>query len=120
MTHEEYLSRLDQLTDTDASAVLAHTEGCASCRRDARQAEAALERLAPPRRSWPEEIVRWAAVAAILVLVAFGLRPEAAPPKPGPPARYRIVGDASGVVAYTPAGIVVGTAARSSSKEVVR
>ena len=120
MTHQEYLSGLDQLTDADAGAVLAHAESCKQCGRDGRRAEAALASLEPQRRSLPEEIVRWAAVAAFLAVVAYGLRPESAAPKPAPAARYRIVGDASGVLAYTPGGIVVGTAARPSQKEVVR
>lgn len=36
---------------------------------------------------------------------------------PEQPARYRIVGDASGVVAYTPSGVVVGVGEASSSPE---
>ncbi|MGH9400217.1 MAG: hypothetical protein ACRD00_07595 [Thermoanaerobaculia bacterium] len=120
MNHEEYLSLLEDFTDADAGAVLAHVEACASCRRDARGAEASIARLGRQRRSLPEEIARWAAVAAFLALVAFGLRQQALPEQPARVARYRIVGDASGVVAYTPGGIVVGTAARPSAKEIVR
>ncbi len=121
MTHEEYLSGFTELTDADAGATLAHAESCASCRQDERQVDRALSRLEPRRHSWPEEIVRWAAVAAVLTVVAFGLRQEPAPaPRPAATARYRIVGDASGVVAYTPGGIVVGTAVPAISKEVLR
>ena len=122
MTHEEYVSRLDVLTDVDSVEVLAHVGGCAACASDARRADAALGRLEPRRRSIPEEIARWATVAALLALMVFGLRSgpaaPALPEKAG--ARYRIVGDASGVVAYTPGGIVMGTAAPAASKEVLR
>lgn len=123
MNHEEYLSRLESYADAEASGVLAHASGCALCGRDARQADAALERLErlePRRQSVVEEVARWTAAAAFLAVVAFGLWPQAVSPAPGPTARYRIVGDASGVVAYTPGGIVVGTAARPSEKEIAR
>jgi hypothetical protein len=120
MNHEQYLSSLEDFTDADAGAVLEHVAACASCRRDARRADQALASSPAARRSLAEEIARWAAVAALLALVAFGLRQQAVPERPSEVARYRIVGDASGVVAYTPGGIVVGTAARPSSKEIVR
>jgi hypothetical protein len=121
MTHEEYLSRLDRFTDADAAAVLAHAEGCAFCRAEARRADAALSLLAPRLRSLAEEIASWVAVAAFLAIAVSGLRPEVAPPaKAAYPARYLVVGDASGVVAYTPGGVVVGIAALPSRKQVVR
>jgi len=122
MTHEEYVSRLDQFTDEDAAAVLAHAESCRVCRREGRQTEAELARLEPRRGSFLEEVARWAAVAAVLAVIVWGLRlPPSTPPKPAAaPARYRVVGDASGVVAYTPGGIVVGFGAKPLPKEVVR
>ena len=80
MTHEEYVSRLGVWTDADAGEVLAHVGGCATCATDARRADAALARLEPRRRSIPEEIARWATVAALLAVIAFGLRS-------GPPRR---------------------------------
>ena len=122
MTHEEYVSRLDQFSDEDAAVVLAHAESCDECRREGRQVDLQLLPLEPPHRSVVEEIVRWAAVAAFLAVVAYGLRPPTAavsvPAKSS--ARYRVVGDASGVVAYTPGGMVVGVAARPAPKEAVR
>ena len=123
MTHEEFESRLEALTDADAGAVLEHTQSCAACRRNARRAEAALGRLEGRRRSIFEEIARWAAVAAVLAVAAYGLWRNQTPapaPKPAPTARYRIVGNASGVVAYTPEGIVIGTANRPIQKEIMR
>jgi len=122
MTHEEYVSRLESLSDDDAAAVLAHAENCAQCRRERRAADAELSRLEPKHGSIVEEIARVAAVVAFLVIAIYGLRPPSAgaPAPAKSSARYRVVGDASGVVAYTPGGIVVGTARRPSSKEVVR
>jgi hypothetical protein len=58
--------------------------------------------------------------------VVLGFRKEApAAARAVPPpaaARYVVVGDATGVVAYTPEGIVVGVAprTRSSEKEVTK
>lgn len=122
MTHEDYLSKLDALTDEDTVEVLAHASSCAACARDARLVDKALARLEPNRRSLPEEVARWATVAALLAVMAFGLRSEPAAPAAleKTASRYRIVGDASGVVAYTPGGIVMGTAAPAPSKEVLR
>ena len=128
MKHDEYLTRLETLTDSseDAAAVLLHAGPCALCRKDARAADRALARLEPGRRSVTEEVARWSAAAAVLVLVVLGFQrpvPEPArmisPPKS---ARYLVVGDARGVVAYTPEGIVMGVAprARSSEKEVAK
>jgi hypothetical protein len=128
MTHEEYLARVGTFTDSagDAAAVLAHAGSCALCRRDHRAADRALARLEPGRKSLTEEIARWSAAAAILALVVLGIHREA-PERQGsnrsrPAARYVIVGDASGVVAYTPEGIVVGVAprGRSSEKEIAK
>ncbi len=122
MNHEEYVSRIETFTDSpeDAAAVLAHAESCAACRRESRTAERALARLEPKRVSRMEEIARWSAAAAILALVVFGIRKEAR--EPGGPdrsdteARYVVVGDASGVVAHTPEGVVVGFTPRTSSR----
>ncbi len=121
MNHEEYVFRIETFTDSpeDAAVVLAHAESCAACRRESRAAERALARLEPTRASRMEKIARWSAAAAILALVVFGIRKEAR--EPGGPARsdtvarYVIVGDASGVVAYTPEGVVVGVAPRRRS-----
>ncbi len=82
--------------------------------------EQALARLEPKRASRMEEIARWSAAAAILALVVFGIHKEAR--EPGGPsrsdteARYVVVGDASGVVAHTPEGVVVGFTSRASSR----
>jgi hypothetical protein len=128
MTHEDYLARLETFTDSfdDAAAVLAHAGSCALCRRDARAADRALARLEPDRRSPIEEVARWSAAAAVLILVVLGFQKparEAGLTVPPPAsARYLVVGDATGVVAYTPEGIVVGVAprARSSEEEVTK
>jgi hypothetical protein len=128
MTHEEYLARVETFTDSadDAAAVLAHAGSCALCRRDKRAADRALARLEPDKRSLTEEVARWSAAAAVLVLVILGFHREAREAgrtTPAPKAaRYLVVGDASGVVAYTPEGIVVGVAprARSSEREVTK
>jgi hypothetical protein len=121
MTHEEYVSRLDTFSDDEAAAVLAHAGSCAECRRERRRVDGELSRLERRRGSIVEEVAGWAAVAAFLVIAVYGLRTPAAPvsPPPKPAARYRVVGDASGVVAYTPAGIVVGAATRPVPREVV-
>ncbi len=121
MNHEEYVSRIESFTDSpeDAAAVLAHAASCAACRRESRAAERALARLESKKASRMEEIARWSAAAAILALVVFGIRKEAR--EPGGPvrsdteARYVVVGDASGVVAHTPDGVVVGVALRRRS-----
>jgi hypothetical protein len=128
MTHKEYLARLETFTDSadDAAAVIAHAGSCALCRGDRRAADRALARLEPGGRSPTEEVARWSAAAAILALVVLGFRKEApAAARAVPPpaaARYVVVGDATGVVAYTPEGIVVGVAprTRSSEKEVTK
>jgi hypothetical protein len=122
MNHEEYVSRIESFTDSpeDAASVLAHAASCTACRRESREAERAMARLEPKRASRMEEIARWSAAAAILALVVFGIRKEAR--EPGGPARfdsearYVIVGDASGVVAHTPEGVVVGFATPASSR----
>ena len=128
MTHEEYLARVETFTDSsdDAAAVLLHAGSCGLCRKDERASNRALARLEPDRRSVTEEVARWSAAAAVLVLVVLGFQKPAREPgrtaPPPAPARYLIVGDASGVVAYTPEGIVMGVAprARSSEKEVTK
>ena len=124
MTHDEYLSRLDGFTDSpgDVTEVLFHAASCAICRKETRTVNRMLSRLEPGRRSIAEEVARFLATAAILALVILGIHrsgPEE-PGTPSPAARYRIVGNASGVVAYTPSGIVVGLAANSAKKGVVR
>lgn len=123
MTHEEYLARVETFTDSadDTGAVLAHASSCALCRRDERAVDRALARLEPGRRSLTEEVARWSAAAAVLVLVILGFHkaprePGRITPAPGA-ARYLVVGDASGVVAYTPDGMVVGVVTRESPIE---
>ena len=121
MTHDEYVSRLDSWTDEDAAAVLRHAGSCSECRRESRAADRSLASFSPGRRSRAEEAVRILAAAAIFALVMWGLpaaRNAAAPPRP---ARYRIVGTASGVVAETPEGLVAaGHPASARGKEVSR
>jgi hypothetical protein len=118
MTHEEYVARIEEFTDSaeDVAAVLAHARSCAACQREEQTAEKALAPLGSGRKSLAEEVARWSAAAAILALVVFGIHKEAGPPagpvKSATGARYVIVGDASGVVAYTPEGVVMGVVAR--------
>ncbi len=126
MTHEEYLTRIEFFSDSadDVAAVLSHAGACALCCRDERAADKALAGLEPAGKSLAEELARWTAVAAIVVLIVLGFQREAR--ETGRPlvltsARYVIVGDASGVVAYTPEGIVVGVAPPGASgKEILR
>ena len=113
MTHDEYMSRLDEFSDSseDVAEVLLHANSCASCRREGRFVEGKLERLDPARRSIAEEVARFGATAAMLAILVLGMhrlsvRSEEWPGVPA--ARYRVVGNASGVVAYTPSGIIVG------------
>jgi hypothetical protein len=128
MTHEEYLARIERFTDSagDAAKVLAHAGSCALCRGDERLADRALARLEPGGKSLSEEIARWSTAAAVLALVILGFHRGAREPGRAAPApaaaRYLVVGNASGVVAYTPEGIVVGVAppGRSSEKEVTK
>ncbi|HEX9286177.1 MAG TPA: hypothetical protein VF999_02805 [Thermoanaerobaculia bacterium] len=125
MTHEEYLSRLDGFTDSpgDVKEVLHHADSCANCRKERRRVERWLFRLDPARRSIAEEVARFAATAALLAIVLLGMHRLSAGPEESEitqPARYRIVGNASGVVAYTPSGIVVGLASNSAEKGMTR
>jgi hypothetical protein len=128
MTHEEYLARLESLTDSagDVAAVLAHAGACGLCRRDERAVHRALARLKPVGKSLAEEVARWSAAAAILVLIVLGFHREAReterPLVATSKARYVIVGDSSGVTAYTPEGVVVGVAeqGRPSEKGIER
>jgi hypothetical protein len=109
MTHEEYLSQLETLGDSPAevNAVLAHVASCATCHGEQRFADRRIGRTASSR-SLIEPLLRWGAVAAIIAVIVLGLRrPMERTPKVE--VRYRVVGDASGVVAYTPGGIVTGT-----------
>lgn len=120
MTHDEYLAHLDRFTDSpkDVNDVLSHARSCALCRKESRSASRALSRLDPGRRSIPEEVARFGATAAVVVVIALGMhRLSVRPPVPtvATEPRYRIVGDSSGVVAYTPAGMVVGLAEPSDS-----
>lgn len=115
MTHDEYVSKAEAWTDEDAVTVLEHARSCAACRREGRAADNALAPLAPNRRSHAEKAVRVLAAAAIFSLLVWGLlvaRNATAPPTP---ARYRIVGTASGVVAETPEGLVAAGHGESES-----
>lgn len=124
MTHEEYVARLAGFTDSneDVEAVLLHASSCAACRKERRLVERELSRLDPNRKSISEEVARFAATAAIVAMVVLGMHEistrtkEAEASQPAP--RYRIVGNASGVVAYTPGGIIVGMS--SAEKGVTR
>ena len=125
MTHEEYVSQAASLSDSelDVAAVLAHVDRCFQCHAQRQLVERQLARLDPPRRSFAVEAAQLAAAIATVALIVAGLRasPKPASPKPEPPrARYRIVGDASGVVAYTPSGVIAGSATLRSPKEVQR
>ena len=121
MTHDEYLSRLDSWTDEDAAAVLGHAGSCSECRRESRAADRGLASFSPGRRSPAEEGVRILAAAAIFALVVWGLPAARNAAAPRSPARYRIVGTASGVVAETPEGLVAaGHPASAREKEISR
>ena len=110
MNHDQYVSKLELFTDDDAAEVLRHVTVCAACRRDARRVERLLASGRPPRGFWSlrfEDLSAVAAVAATVAIVLLHLPAgpgTARPSQPRPTTRYRIVGDASGVVAYTPAG----------------
>ena len=116
MTHDEYLSRLEGFTDSgeDAGEVLRHAGACAACRKERHLVERELSRLDPGRRSIAEEVFRFGTTAVLLAIVALGVqRISDESPSAQPAARYRIVGNASGVVAYTPGGVVIGVAGGS-------
>lgn len=115
MTHDEYLSRLEGFTDSgeDAGEVLRHAGACAACRKERHLVERALSRLDPGRRSIAEEVLRFGTTAAILTIVVLGVQRMSDVSPSARPARYRIVGNASGVVAYTPGGVVIGVAGSS-------
>ncbi|HEX7252196.1 MAG TPA: hypothetical protein VF376_04875 [Thermoanaerobaculia bacterium] len=108
MTHEEYVSKLESLGDSPAEvdAVLSHVVSCAACEREQRFADRQIGGAATSR-SVVEPLLRWGAVASILGVIVLGLRHSNENPKSQ--VRYRVVGNASGVVAYTPGGIVTGT-----------
>ena len=124
MTHDQYLSRLERFADSDEDAgeVLRHAGACAACRKERRLVERELARLDPSRRSIAEEIFRFGTTAAILAIVALGVQRMSVrsdgSPSAQPAPRYRIVGNASGVVAYTPGGVIVGV--NSAEKGVTR
>jgi hypothetical protein len=122
MTHEEYISMLETAEDSapQAEAILAHTAACATCRREHRRADRALATL-EPSPSLFEKLARWGVAAAVLAVLVAGLRVSSVRAPAAAPARYRVIGDAAGVVAYTPEGIIVGgSPTRPSGKEVSR
>ena len=119
MTHEEYLSQLETLGDSseDASVVLSHVSICPSCEREQRFADRKITAAAGSRGDALEPLLRWGTAAAIVAVILIGLRhPIETAPKTE--VRYRIVGNASGVVAYTPAGMVVGIAGTPARRGV--
>ncbi len=120
MTHEEYLAGLETFGDApeEARGVLDHVAACALCRREQRQIDEFLDRKGAPRRSPLEAALRWAAAAATVAILLSGMRGPAARPAEST-ASYRIVGDGSGVVAYTPDGVLTGTAS-TVPREAVR
>lgn len=125
MTHQEYMSGALAWTDESAAEVLRHVRRCTDCRRDQRAARDAIADLVPQGRSRLEVAVRIGSVAAILALLAAGLVPAPnGQPRARHSARYRIVGDAAGVVAQTPEGPVVvagaAGAGHATEKEVSR
>jgi hypothetical protein len=120
MTHDEYVSKLDSWSDEDAAAVLEHAGSCSECRRESRETERSLAFLSPERRSRAEEGLRILAAAATLALVIWGLPAARNAAAPRSPARYRIVGTASGVVAETPEGIVAAGRPAPKDKEISR
>ena len=111
MRHEEYVLRLESFGDSpaDVEAVLRHVDVCAICRQEHRFAERKIAKMESRRPGALEPILRWAAAAAILAMLIAALRRPSDAPRTDA-VRYRIVGDASGVVAYTPGGVVMGTA----------
>ena len=122
MTHDEYVSILETAEDSprQIEAILAHTQACATCRREHRRADRALTAL-EPAPSLVEKLARWGAAAAVLAVLVAGLRGPAWKAPAATPARYRVIGDASGVVAYTPEGIIVGSGpTHLSGKETSR
>jgi hypothetical protein len=122
MTHAEYVSILETAEDSprQIEAILAHTAACATCRREHRRADRALAAL-EPAPSLVEKLARWGAAAAVLAVLVAGLRGGSWRTPAATPARYRVIGDASGVVAYTPEGIIVGSGrTHLSSKEISR
>jgi hypothetical protein len=123
MNHKAYLSRLEEPDDTGSEAVLAHVASCRLCRREQAFAESALRRLEPGRRSPVAQAAQWVAAAAVILVVGLGfleLSRRDDPEKKAGIARYRIVGDSSGVVAYTPSGVVTGSVAPTRDREVER
>jgi hypothetical protein len=127
ITHEEYRKRVMEFSDSEADTteVLAHVGACAGCRKEQRIADQLLSRLESEQPSWLEATVRALATAAVVALVIVGILRPASSSQQTPtltsPARYRIVGDSRGVVAYTPSGVVVGVSAMSAKgKEAFR
>lgn len=128
MTHEEFLARVETFTDSpeDIANVLAHAGSCGTCRGEELAVEKALARAEPESRSVIEEVALWSAAAAVLLLVVLGFHRQAPEPGRTTPSskavRYLVVGDATGVVAFTPEGVVVGVAprARPFEKEVTK
>jgi hypothetical protein len=122
MTHAEYVSILEAAEDSpqQIDAILAHTSACATCRREHRRADRALAALEPAPSRF-EKLARWTAAAAVLAVLVAVLRGPAWRAPVTTPARYRVIGDASGVVAYTPEGIIVGSGPTPvSGKEITR
>lgn len=116
MTHDEFQERLDAFTDSaeDAVAVLSHAASCAVCAADRRAVERELARAGRPRGSAAETLARSAAAAVAIVVLVLSFSRGAGNLSAAPP-RSRtvlVVGDASGVTAYTPSALLIGTSAR--------
>jgi len=118
MTHDEYLENLETFTDSDADVrnVLSHARSCAVCASDRRSVERLLASIDGRRGTGAERLARSAAAAAAVVVLVLSLSRGAgnlAAPPPRP--RTLVVGDASGVVAYTPSAVLIGTSARPAA-----
>lgn len=123
MTHEEYVSRLESMPDAESGPVLAHVRSCGRCRAEQRFAETVLSDLLPTRRSPLIVTLECLAAAAVVLVIVGGMREMGRRDKPEvvrSVARYRVVGDSSGVVAYTPSGVVTGSVAAAADREAQR
>jgi len=117
MTHDEYLENLATFTDSDADVrtVLSHAGSCAVCRSDRRRVERRLASIDGPRRTRAERLARAAAAAAAVVVLVLSFSRGAGNLSAPPARRTLVVGDASGVVAYTPSAVLIGTSARPAA-----
>jgi hypothetical protein len=119
MTHEEFVSRLEAFGDSpeEVEAVLGHVGACDVCSKEQQSAKRWLAKMESSGRSRYETVLRWTAAAVVAAVVVASIH-HPVERRPPTVARYRLVGDASGVVAYTPEGIVVGTAGPRAPQEL--